>query len=400
MLKPLPKRRRVVFLSRESDKPSRDFKDIKKALGQLDPSIEVRCVTKQWVAGGGLLGQIRFFPCMLQQVWAQARARVIVTDTFVPAISCGHRTNEQHVVQIWHALGAFKRFGRSTINLREGTSSAVATAQRMHEGYDTVLISAEPCRTHYAEAFGTDPRKLRVAPLPRVDHLIDTAVRVEKRKEILQSCRESKERDGSRQDADTRDKILKRWCESEGAKEKGTQIALWAPSMRKGAPGRQKQWITSKDVTALREALKRHGWTLLRSDHPVTQAQGAAPASDPLSGFTTAELMSVADAFVTDYSSAVFEAALMGLPCYFLTPKIDEFQKDCGSYLDPYQDLPGPVSKKPEETAKQIADGAATSQAAHDFAQQWVTIPPGTSPTRCADGIAHFLGDLLDQLPH
>jgi CDP-glycerol glycerophosphotransferase (TagB/SpsB family) len=384
---PVPKRRRVLFLSRESDTPSPDFEDIGTALRRLDPSIEVRCLTKRWVPGG--LGQIRYLGPTLRQLWAQARARVVVVDTYSPVVSCGRRTRRQRAVQIWHALGAFKRFGLSILDQPGGRGRSMARAMRMHEGYDVVLISAEPCRAAYAEALGTDPTRLRVAPLPRVDRLTDPARR-----------------------AATRDRILAVRPDLENA-----HVALYAPTIHPDGTAS----ATDSQVTALARALAAHGWTLLYGAHPVVRRKAAdagppagrypdhsvaggpartgGTASDTgratrVPGFTTADLMAVADAFVTDYSSALFEAAVSGLPCYFLAPDAADFTAGRGFYLDP-AGLPGPLSRTPDETAAQIAAGTATSQAALAFARTWVEVPGGAGTTRCADAIARLLADQL-----
>ena len=55
------------------------------------------------------------------------------------------------------------------------------------------------------------------------------------------------------------------------------------------------------------------------------------------------ELMFVADLLVTDYSSAIFEFALLGRPMAFLAPDADAYERERGFYLDFRRDMPGPI---------------------------------------------------------
>jgi hypothetical protein len=91
-----------------------------------------------------------------------------------------------------------------------------------------------------------------------------------------------------------------------------------------------------------------------------------------VAGFGTADLLCVAEAFATDYSSAVFEAAVAGVPCYFYAPDLPEYVRARGFYLDYPDDLPGPLAATPDELMDAIAAQAAPPDAAAAFAREWV----------------------------
>ena len=75
------------------------------------------------------------------------------------------------------------------------------------------------------------------------------------------------------------------------------------------------------------------------------------------------ELLSVADILVTDYSSIFIDFLPTGRPVYFYMPDYESYKDDRGCYYKP-EELPGPISKTPEELALQLASGASM-QAAH-----------------------------------
>ena len=63
-------------------------------------------------------------------------ARVLVVDTYAIVASVLRHKSDLTVIQIWHALGAFKKFGISILGQEEGRDERIARAMRMHEGYD------------------------------------------------------------------------------------------------------------------------------------------------------------------------------------------------------------------------------------------------------------------------
>jgi CDP-glycerol glycerophosphotransferase (TagB/SpsB family) len=166
---------------------------------------------------------------------------------------------------------------------------------------------------------------------------------------------------------------------------------LYAPTWRPGSPG------GSDAAAELAIAAGRHGWTLVYAAHPLGSPPPGVFAAP---GFTTAELASVAAAFVTDYSSAVFEVALLGLPCYFYAPDLAQYGQDQGLYVDLAEAMPGPVLSDPEALAAAVAAGQASGEAARRFARGWVTLPaadPPPEPTACADRIAAIVHEMLDR---
>ena len=55
------------------------------------------------------------------------------------------------------------------------------------------------------------------------------------------------------------------------------------------------------------------------------------------------ELLHVADVLVTDYSSVIFEYALLGRPMVFFAPDLEAYEGERGFYFDYRSGVPGPV---------------------------------------------------------
>ncbi len=356
-LKLLPARRKVVMISREHPAVPDDFVDLRTAIAALDPTVQV--VTLVRMVPPGLRGKARYAVHMLAQLYHVATARVLVVDTYAIVASVLRHKPDLTVIQIWHALGAFKKFGLSILGQEEGRDARLAAAMRMHAGYDLVLASSEDCREAYAEAFGTDVTRVRVAPLPRVDRLRDPARR-----------------------ARTRERVY-----AAHPHLRGRRIALFAPTFRLDGS-------VTVDAGTLTAALAGAGFHAVVSLHPLMQGRFGAEV-DTAAGFSTQELLAVADVFITDYSSALYEAAVVGVPSYFLTPDLDEYLASRDFYLDYRHDLPGPIVGNVADLVDAVTAERATTADAAAFAARWVQVPGTAAPvagtTPCADEIARIV---------
>ncbi|MGV9195191.1 CDP-glycerol glycerophosphotransferase family protein [Microbacterium sp. MC2] len=353
-LKLLPARRKVVMISREHPTVPDDFRDIAAAVRAVDPSIEIVTLVK--MVPPGILGKLAYAAHMVAQLYHLATARVLIIDTYAIVASVPRHKKDLTVIQIWHALGAFKKFGLSILGRPEGRDARLGAAMRMHEGYDIVLTSGADCRPAYAEAFGTAVENVRVAPLPRVDRLRDPEVRRRTRERIF--ARHPHLRDGP--------------------------VAVFAPTFRLDGS-------VSVDAVSLTTALAAIGMHTVVKLHPLMQGRFGAVV-DTAEGFSTQEMLAVADLFITDYSSTLYEAALVGVPSYFLAPDLDDYLDSRDFYLDYRTDLPGPIVRTVDELVAAVAAGAATTDDAEAFARRWVQVPGDAEPeagaTPCADAIA------------
>lgn len=63
----------------------------------------------------------------------------------------------------------------------------------------------------------------------------------------------------------------------------------------------------------------------------------------------TAELLVLADALITDYSSIMFDYALLDRPVVLFAPDLDAYAAERGSYFDLREKAPGPVAETEDE---------------------------------------------------
>lgn len=82
----------------------------------------------------------------LEMTEAILTSKVIVTDDYVKYLRYFPLRPEQRVIQLWHACGAFKKFGQ------RGTNLSLPEDRATHAQYNLVCVSGENLRSIYADA--------------------------------------------------------------------------------------------------------------------------------------------------------------------------------------------------------------------------------------------------------
>ncbi len=83
----------------------------------------------------------------------------------------------------------------------------------------------------------------------------------------------------------------------------------------------------------------------------------------------TAQLLLVADALITDYSSVMFDYSVTGKPMFFLVPDLEHYRGELrGFYFDLAQRSPGPLVTSQEELVEALADGSLPGHFAPRYA--------------------------------
>lgn len=179
------------------------------------------------------------------------------------------------------------------------------------------------------------------------------------------------------------------------------RIMLYAPTFRGGSQS-TKRTVDTDEVTIdfgrLVNALeKRFGgtWYVLLRLHPQLAAKmekiKTHQVSDRLIDVSQRpdmnELIAASDAFLTDYSSAVFEANFIGIPSFIYADDLQAYVADRGDlFFDMYK-LPFPVALNNDELANCIEqfDEKAYYQKTKDFMQKNGIFEDGRASKRVAD---------------
>jgi CDP-ribitol ribitolphosphotransferase len=303
-----PVKTRVVFLSRQSGKPSLDFTLLESALRVELPGWEF--ATSCYRDAGSLAARIGG---TLKQLRLVAGSRICVVDGYTPAVSIPRLDPSTVVVQIWHALGTFKRFGWQALDGEAGRTEAQAKQLMMHRQYSLVIAGGEGPRAAFAQAFDCPESRIIPLGMPRMDYLLDDGPQCE-RKRIKAA-------------------VIDQYPQLAN----GRVNVLFVPTLRKGN-GRAN---AKRHLEELASHLPAEMFNLIVAFHPLSvhhaEKESVTPLAPiiPISPIRGIDLLELADYVVTDYSAIAFEAALLRRKVVFYVPDIVAYRVSPGLNIDP-----------------------------------------------------------------
>ena len=315
--------KKIVIISRESNEKTLDVAMLEEELGRKGARVKVlsKLLTKEKSVGNaiGYIGHV------IRQEAEILNADAVVLDTYcIPASMLPHRKDTK-VIQMWHALGAVKKFGWQTVGKPDGTSEKTAKMMRMHSGYDYVICASGATAGHFAEAFRVGRDKIVRLGLPRIDYIrkVTHGEEAERARERIMArypalrdsgVGEESEKPNAAETAQIREKTKKK-------------TVLYAPTFRRGA---------APDVAGLADALDPSRYNILVKLHPLYGGGGRVFRDNIIydDEFSTYELLAAADAVVSDYSSLVIEASLADKPLYLYIYDAAEYEESTGLNMD------------------------------------------------------------------
>ncbi len=318
------RRRRVVLATARLPLLEGNLLHLHDAIRVIRPDVEVALLLQPYTYD--LAGKLRYLARMVRGTWlVHTSGLVVVDNAYLPVHVAPHRP-ETTVVQVWHAPGALKKFGADTAG---GLEEPEATF--LHRYYDYVVAPGEGAREAWSRALRTPVDRVLPLGTPRTDRLYDTAAL-----------------DASRA-----------WLLAVHPSLRGKRVVVYAPTFR--GRGREKHGTAALDARRLRDRLPDECALVLKSHpnlDPATQPRdGFDIVADPKSDMN--DWLALADVFVTDYSSSVFEWAILHRPLVLIPDDLEAYEDDPGLYLDYRSQMIG--------TQVRDADGVADAILGGDF---------------------------------
>ena len=165
----------------------------------------------------------------------------------------------------------------------------------------------------------------------------------------------------------------------------GRRVVLHAPTFR--GRGRSKRAATGIDAARLRAALPAE-YILALKTHPnldpaATWTAGYDVVIDR--SFEINEIFTVTDILITDFSSSVFEFALLKRPIIVLTDDLEAYERDPGLYLDPRTELIGAQVSGTDAVAEAILQDAFDLEPYDAFIRRHLGACDGSTSDRLVD---------------
>ncbi|QMU73572.1 bifunctional glycosyltransferase family 2 protein/CDP-glycerol:glycerophosphate glycerophosphotransferase [Streptacidiphilus sp. P02-A3a] len=138
----------------------------------------------------------------------------------------------------------------------------------------------------------------------------------------------------------------------------GSTAVLYAPTHREQHPG----YVPALDLAALAAALGPDFTLLVRTHYFYADAErdlGAGTVLDVSGHPSVEDLYLAADILVTDYSSVMFDYAVLDRPIVVFAPDWAEYQRIRGVYFDLRAEPPGLFTTTQAELEQALTDGSA-----------------------------------------
>lgn len=329
----------VLFLSRQADQPSYDFQTLASDFNALGWETHMHLVKAKASRAHTYIFHV------LREIRLLSRCSLVILDRYDPVVSLldfdyAEQNNDSAwvqeeqkrflhtefpqsptIVQLWHAFGAYKKFGYQSIGTREGHSRRVIDTFNIHRNYSWVVCSGPGCCDAYAEAFAYPRNRIVVYRRPEYFELV-----------ALRSQSPTSERPIEQQ------------------KDTTSISLLFAPTLRKGKESPHPFRTLYQHRTEVEDLLAAQGIAaqLQWAFHPL---ESNLPAPGNVN-----EALVNADVVVTDYSSIVFEAYALGKPVVFYVPDIDEYRISPGLNIDPVVSCPALCASTPAELVQVVLD--------------------------------------------
>lgn len=242
------------------------------------------------------------------------------------------KRKKQFYILTWHGMIGFKPVGRLRGELFSKIAETVSVADA--KNVDILLSNSDWCSDIWKNAFWNEP--VEKTGSPRCD--------------VLFNSREEK-----------RNKIREKYNLSSDVK-----IVMCAPTFRGGSQSKERKVfadIGTIDFERLKRALEnRFGgtWVVFVRLHPQLALRGVSynNTKDGVIDVTDVddmyELLAAIDAFVSDYSSAAFDASYMRIPVFLYVDDLDEYIADRGKLTWNIEDIPFSMAKNNDELENNI----------------------------------------------
>ena len=344
---------KVLFLEMRFTKLSNSFELIYKALEESG-EYDLKCsyVQFNFIRGREFTQRVNE---MLKEL---ATAKYVFVDDASLILSSIPLRKETVAINLWHACGAFKKFGRSTAELKFGSSAATLDKYPNYGNLTHVTVSSPEVIWAYEEAMHLPKGIVKATGVSRTDQFYD--------KEFVESRKQ---------------KLYEIMPEA-----KGKKVILYAPTFRGHVAT-----ASSPDRIDFERFCRELGneYVIVCKHHPFVKNPPIIPeelqhfARDLTKYLSIEDLLCCADICISDYSSLVFEYSLFEKPMIFYAYDYDNYCDWRGFYYDYSEFTPGPVVQTEDELLNSIKniDTQFDKQKVIDFKEKFMGCLLYTSPS-------------------
>ncbi|WP_368679773.1 teichoic acid ribitol-phosphate polymerase TarL [Staphylococcus sp. KG4-3] len=245
------------------------------------------------------------------------KADYIFVDDFHPLLYTVKFRKSQEIIQVWHAVGAFKTVGYS----RAGKKGGPFFNSVNHRNYTKAFVSSETDIPFYGEAFGIKEQNIIPTGVPRTDILFDEAYEQQVTAEMEEALPIIKDK----------------------------KVILFAPTFRGNGHHTAHYPFFKIDFARFARYCRENNAVVLFKMHPFVKNRLNIPREYEqyfvdVSDFREVnDILFVTDILISDYSSLVYEFAVFKRPMIFYAFDLEDYITSRDFY-EPYETfVPGKI---------------------------------------------------------
>ncbi|MGG0759745.1 CDP-glycerol glycerophosphotransferase family protein [Bacillus paramycoides] len=281
----------------------------------------------------------------IKSVYHLSTSQYVIVDNYFGSLAKIKFKKGVECIQIWHAAGAFKKFGLLAPSLKKRSLRAQNRFMDVYKNFHKIVVGSEALADIYKKAFALSDNNILKTGIPRTDLFFD-----EQRQQKV------------------KDNIF-----IVNPKLKDKKVILYAPTFR------DKELVDFDlhlNIDEMYRQLKGE-YILIIKLHPAIR--NICNYEEKYAGFlydyslypNINDLFLVTDILVTDYSSIPFEFCLLNKPMIFFAYDLKKYMKKRGTIGDYVSDVPGPVVYTTEEVVQVITDGKFKIDSINNFTLKW-----------------------------
>lgn len=277
---------------------------------------------------------------------------VFLNNIFITAAYLRFK-KEVKVIQVWHAIGTFKKFGEEYI-----PSKKIDKIQkRANSIYTDVVVCSDKDIEVYSKAFDVSNEKVKALGSPICD-MFENKIRIENIKE----------------------KILIEYPEIINK-----TVYLYAPTFRNDDKDNKK---ILKYIDFLSDGMSADSIMMIRLHPHVYKNYNYKIKNNKVIDVSdyddVNELMIVSDVLITDYSSLFYEFTYLEKPIMFFAFDLYKYEEERGFYYDYKKYVPGNIFYDPKDVIKAI-NNKSFENMSKEFKNEYYDFFDGKSSNRIID---------------
>lgn len=337
-IKLFPVKKKITFISRQSNKPGIDFRLLEEAIKKEHPDYQTVMLTKR------LNNPITYCLHLIEQMYHIATSKAVILDSYCIAVSVLNHKKDLCVIQIWHAIGSMKHFGYDMIGKEEGNSEEIAKIMRMHKNYTYITISSYHFIKDFLTGFRANPSIIKEIPLPKADCLTDAAYKQKKQEELFEKYPELKQK----------------------------KNILYCPTFRK-----QTVASDTEKINDLVNKVDFEKYNFIYCPHPLSEVLVDNPNVIALEE-STFDILFISDYVISDYSSVIYEAGLLKLPVYLYAYDWKNYKTKRTFNIDLEHEVPTIFTGDPDKIIQAIENNEFNAAEFEKFINDNVRMPEDT----------------------